>query len=78
MLRQKGPQTAETLREVTKRIQHKIGWHGPDDADPRRFLGAFYAALRAHLESRMLLGERRESKHDRKPPPGAPGGSGES
>lgn len=72
VLRQKGPQTAETLREVTKRIQRKIGWNGAQDVDSRRFLEAFYAALRAHLESRMLLGERRESKHDRKPTSSGP------
>ena len=72
--RQKGPQTQETLHEVTKRIQRKIGWNDAGDVDPRRFLEAFYAALRAHLESRLLLGERRENKHDRKPPPGSTGG----
>lgn len=75
VLRQKGPQTAETLREVTKRIQRKIGWNGDPEVDARRFLEAFYAALRAHLESRMLLGDRRESKHDRKPAPGTPSDS---
>lgn len=75
VLRQRGPQTEETLREVTRRIQRKIGWTGDAAVDPRRFLKAFYAALRAHLESRMLFGERRESKHDRKPPPGGRAGS---
>ncbi|WP_420346678.1 RDD family protein [Pelagibius sp.] len=69
VLRQQGPQTEETLQEVTKRIQRKIGWTGDEAAPPRRFLEAFYAALRAHLESRMLFGERRESQHDRKTPP---------
>jgi uncharacterized RDD family membrane protein YckC len=73
VLRQRGPQSAETRQEVAKRIQRKIGWAGPenaldDPADAERFLEAFYAALRAHLETRLLFGERRESKHSRKPP----------
>ncbi|NIA71816.1 RDD family protein [Pelagibius litoralis] len=74
VLRQKGPQTQETLLEVTKRVQSKIGWTGEDRVDPRRFLEAFYAAQRAHLESRLLFGERRENKHDLKGPPGAADG----
>jgi uncharacterized RDD family membrane protein YckC len=63
VLRQQGPQAAETRGEVAKRIQRKIGWTGPTDSEPERFLKAFYAALRAHLETRLLFGERRESKH---------------
>lgn len=74
VLRQKGPQTQETLREVTLRVQRKIGWTGEEKVDYRRFLEAFYAALRAHLESRLLFGERRENKHDRKGPPGSTDG----
>ena len=74
VLRQKGPQTEETLREVTLRVQRKIGWTGEEKVDYRRFLEAFYAALRAHLESRLLFGERRENKHDRKGPPGSTDG----
>lgn len=74
VLRQKGPQAVETLDEVTKRIQHKIGWTGDQGISSRQFLRAFYAALRAHLESRMLFGERRESKHDRNPKNGPPEG----
>lgn len=74
VLRQKGPQTQETLREVTLRVQRKIGWTGEEKVDYRRFLEAFYAALRAHLESRLLFGERRENKHDRKGPPGSADG----
>jgi uncharacterized RDD family membrane protein YckC len=74
VLRQRGPQSAETRGEVAKRIQRKIGWVPPEDAadetvDAERFLQAFYAALRAHLEARMLFGERRENKHSGKPPP---------
>jgi uncharacterized RDD family membrane protein YckC len=68
LLRQKGPQSAETRDEVTRRIQRKIGWIGDEDVDPERFLKAFYAALRAHLENRLLFGERRENKHAGKTP----------
>jgi len=66
VLRQKGPQSRETRREVARRIQKKIDWPDQDergDAEVERFLKAFYAALRAHLEARMLFGERRENKH---------------
>lgn len=66
VLRQQGPQSAETRREVARRIQRKIAWAGPEPADAERFLKAFYAALRAHLEARMLFGERRENQHARK------------
>lgn len=69
VLRQQGPQSAETRREVARRIQRKIGWTGPEPADAERFLNAFYAALRAHLEARMLFGERRENKYSAKRPP---------
>jgi uncharacterized RDD family membrane protein YckC len=67
VLRQRGPQSGETRREVAKRIQRKIDWaHGDaaarSDIEAERFLKAFYAALRAHLEARMLFGERRENK----------------
>jgi uncharacterized RDD family membrane protein YckC len=49
---------------VAERIRRKIGWVDP--VPPPRtgaFLRAFYAALRARLESRMLLGRRKEDKH---------------
>jgi uncharacterized RDD family membrane protein YckC len=75
VLRQQGPQSAETRLEVARRIQRKIAWagEGAGEPDPRRFLEAFYAALRAHLEARLLFGERRENKHSGKdggkPPP---------
>jgi hypothetical protein len=75
VLRQQGPQSAETRREVARRIQRKIGWTAEREPDPQRFLNAFYAALRAHLEARLLFGERRENKHSRKRPPNAPGAS---
>jgi len=66
VLRQTGATAWDTRVEVCNRIRLKIGWQGEEALDPQRFLEAFYAALRAHLENRMLFGERRESKHDRK------------
>lgn len=66
VLRQKGPAAFQTQTEVCDRIRRKIGWESDGAVHPVRFLEAFYAALRAHLENRMLFGERRESKHDRK------------
>lgn len=60
ILRQKDtPQ--ETLRAVAEKIARKIGWR-ERIREPRRFLSAFYRAQRSHLESRMLLGDRREDK----------------
>ncbi len=63
------------LEKVARKIRKKIGWkpegHPPD---PRRFLRDFYTAQRAHLERRLLLGERRERKEEatRKPPRSRP------
>jgi uncharacterized RDD family membrane protein YckC len=66
VLRQDGPHVAATHEVVCERIRRKIGWPDTDDpVDVDRFLEAFYAALRARLENRMLLGVRREDKHDR-------------
>ncbi len=65
VLRRDGGEFGATREVVCERIRAKIGWaeaDAPVDAD--RFLEAFYAALRARLENRMLLGHRREDKHD--------------
>ncbi len=66
VLRKSGPDSVETQAAVCDRIRRKIGWTPApgQTVDPRAFLEAFYAALRAHLETRMLFGVRRESKHD--------------
>ena len=66
VLRRKGPRAQETLEAVALRISQKIGWLPPDGRtpEPRAFLEAYYAALRAHLEKRMLFGQRREHKND--------------
>ncbi len=61
-----GLDTRFTEQEVCRHIARKIGWAtGIPPTETRRFLADFYAALRAHLESRMLMGHRRLSKHDR-------------
>jgi uncharacterized RDD family membrane protein YckC len=62
VLRQQGAGRAQVLDAVARKIREKIGWTGPEPAEP--FLQAFYAALRGRLEQRMLFGKRRESKHD--------------
>lgn len=57
--------TPEIKRNVANRIATKIGHTpGPNESD-LMFLEAFYAALRGHLEQRMLFGERKEDKYDR-------------
>lgn len=52
------------LVEVSKSICRRIGWtdHDAVGGDPARFLRAFYAAQRKHLEQRLLLGRRRLQK----------------
>lgn len=63
------PGHAEAVRTVAEKIRQKIGWAEPvppaPAADDEVFLQAFYAALRARLEKRLLFGKRRRSKHDR-------------
>lgn len=59
---------ATTLRAVADRIKARIGWIEPkiasDIPSDEAFLRAYYAALRAQLEGRMLLGRRRKDKFD--------------
>ena len=62
VLRRRDPRT---LAAVAERIRTKIGWprgEGESDAD---FLGAYYAALRGRLETRLLFGHRRKDKFDK-------------
>ena len=65
LLRQPKTQTTrETNRDVLERILDKIDWREDREAvDGPVFLNAYYAALRAHLEQRALLGDRRADKH---------------
>ncbi|MCY4012056.1 MAG: RDD family protein [Gammaproteobacteria bacterium] len=65
LLRQPKTQTTrETKRDVLRRILDKIDWPDREAVDGPAFLNAYYAALRAHLEQRALLGDRRVDKHD--------------
>ncbi len=64
VLRHDGPAALATQRSVAERIRRKIAWEEEDKLDAKEFLEAYYRALRAHLEKRMLMGKRRENKHD--------------
>ncbi len=65
VLRKKGLNARRTQDMVCQRVQRKIRWSQEEPVDSRRFLEDFYTSLRAHLETRMLFGVRRESQHDR-------------
>ena len=52
------------LQTVAEAIARKIGWTGPA-RDARPFLTAYYGDLRAHLERKLLLGNRRADKYAR-------------
>lgn len=59
------PYTVETrtlLMQVSRKILRKIGRDPRQEIEPARFLHSFYAAQRARLEGRLLLGQRRERK----------------
>lgn len=62
-----GHSRPEALEQVCAQIQRKIGWDviRSGRVDPERFLRAFYVALRAHLERKMLFGKRRQDKYAR-------------
>ena len=65
LLRQPKTQaTRETKRDVLERILDKIDWPAREAVDSTTFLNEYYAALRAHLEQRALLGDRRADKHE--------------
>jgi hypothetical protein len=56
------------MKAVADKIKARIGWEGPKNPDDmpsdENFLRAYYSALRAWLEGKMLLGKRRKDKHD--------------
>jgi uncharacterized RDD family membrane protein YckC len=54
----------DVMAEVAQRIAQKIGQSGPV-ANPSAFLQDFYAALRQHLESGLLMGKRKADKFDK-------------
>jgi uncharacterized RDD family membrane protein YckC len=49
---------------VAERIRAKIGWAPAPQESDHAFLAAYYAALRARLEHRLLFGHRRKDKFD--------------
>lgn len=53
---------ADAIAAVHETICRKIGWD-PGAGDERAFLEAFYAQLRAKLESDMRFGKRKADKH---------------
>jgi uncharacterized RDD family membrane protein YckC len=55
----------EAITTVTDKIRTKIGYDLLI-SDSERFLRDFYAAQRAHLEQKMLFGQRREDKYSKK------------
>ena len=58
---------AEALAAVCERIKAKIGWDRASwNVDSERFLREFYAALRAHLERKLLFGKRQKDKFSHK------------
>jgi len=72
ILRNPHPYGADAaIAQVREKIAAKIGWDGEVD-DDLAFLRAFYTAQRAHLERHMVLGRRREDKHDGAAPPAPP------
>lgn len=55
----------QAIATVAERIRNKIGWTRASGEADREFLNAYYAELRRHLESDLLMGKRRADKHDR-------------
>ncbi len=64
LLRRTDPLKKDAMKAVARKIRRKIKWKGrpPDD---NRFLRAYYAALRARLEKKLVHGKRKEDKHSR-------------
>jgi len=54
------------MQAVAARIRAKIGMAG-DKTPDAAFLQAYYKALRARLETRMLFGRRKRDKFDKTP-----------
>lgn len=56
--------TPEVKSSVAERIRMKIGWQAAPGETDLAFLEAYYAALRRHLEQKLLLGTRKIDKFD--------------
>jgi len=52
------------MEAVARAICAKIGWTAPQGEEVRRFLDAYYTALRARLEQNMRFGQRKADKND--------------
>jgi uncharacterized RDD family membrane protein YckC len=61
VLRRRDP---SALSAVARRIRTRIGYPVAIGESELAFLAAFYAALRARLEQRLLFGHRRRDKYD--------------
>ncbi|ESQ88861.1 transporter [Asticcacaulis sp. AC460] len=65
VLRERKP---AVMRAVADKIKARINWQAPknsaDMPSDEAFLRAYYGALRAWLEGKMLMGKRRKDKHD--------------
>ncbi len=55
----------EAIRTVSEKVRQKLRYEGQVN-DDEKFLRDFYAAQRAHLEQKMLFGQRREDKYSKK------------
>ncbi|MEJ0047659.1 MAG: hypothetical protein WDN04_17200 [Rhodospirillales bacterium] len=61
--RRESAETVSLREDICRRICERIEWPVPvPPAECRQFLGAFYAAQRAHLEREQLFGRGRETK----------------
>jgi uncharacterized RDD family membrane protein YckC len=54
-----------TMQAVAARIRAKLKRSRPEGESDQAFLQAYYLALRARLEGRLLFGHRRRDKHDK-------------
>lgn len=65
VLRERKP---AVMRAVADKIKARINWQAPknwaDVPSDEAFLRAYYGALRAWLEGKMLMGKRRKDKHE--------------
>ncbi|WJS98892.1 RDD family protein [Novosphingobium humi] len=59
---------APAMEAVARAICAKIGWSAPQGDEVRRFLDAYYTALRARLEQGLRFGRRKADKHDGQKP----------
>ncbi|NOW44803.1 putative RDD family membrane protein YckC [Novosphingobium sp. SG751A] len=54
----------DAMEAVAHAICAKIGWNAPQGDEVRRFLDAYYTALRARLEQGLRFGRRKMDKFD--------------